>query len=140
MGAPLGDPEPSRSLFTCGGLGRILNGEAVLGWVQEPAEEIGETLKDRVVGAWTWGLGGILGESGGGVLRKTEQAWPRHVCASQSSEPVWRGGGLRILWSTFSAHPGLTAIGPCNTACRGRQSLKHLVFLPASTVTHSQKY
>lgn len=91
MGAPLGDPEPSRSLFTCGGLGRILNGEAVLGWVQEPAEEIGETLKDRVVGAWTWGLGGILGESGGGVLRKTEQAWPRHVCASQSSEPVVLG-------------------------------------------------
>lgn len=55
---------PSRSLFTRGGLGRILNGEVVLGWVQSAEEIAGETLKDRVVGAWTWGMGGILRESG----------------------------------------------------------------------------
>lgn len=61
VGASLGDPEPSRSLFTHGGLGRILKGEAILGWVQEPAEEIGETLKNRVVGAWTWGWEAFLG-------------------------------------------------------------------------------
>lgn len=68
------------------------------------------------------------------MLSKTEQAWPRHVCASQSSEPVVlgvvEGWGLRNLWSTFRAHPVFTAIGPCNTACRGRQSLKRLAFLP----------
>lgn len=88
MGAPLGDPEPSRSLFTRGGLGRILNGEAVLGWVQGRAEEVtGETLKDRVVGAWTWGVGGILGESSGSCSAKLSKPGlsmsVQHSCLSQ---------------------------------------------------------
>lgn len=76
------------------------------------------------------------------MFGKTEQTWPWHVCASQSSEPVVldtvEGWGpqdpVEHLQRTLRPH--------CHQSLQyrlqGKMCLKR--FSLASTVTHSQKY
>lgn len=56
--------------------------------MQGQPEEIGEILKDRVVRAWTWGLGVFLGS-----LSKPGLGMPVHRSPpSQWFQALWRGG------------------------------------------------